>query len=90
MQDFVRGFQERRAKVTDEVVKDFMAAKPLTWGGNPNVKRVVPIRDAGNGAEGAGDGTLSKSQMKKLEKEKMVAAKKAAKEAAKAETATAP
>jgi tryptophanyl-tRNA synthetase len=29
-------FQERRAKVTEEVRKEFMSERPLAYGGNPN------------------------------------------------------
>lgn len=95
LQEYVAGFQERRAKVTDEIVDNFMALKPLTYKGNPRIERVVPVvqGDAPGGTEGAGDGKLTKNQLKKLEKEKQIAAKKAAKaaekEAAKAEASTA-
>ncbi|KAK9414729.1 putative tryptophan--tRNA ligase [Seiridium unicorne] len=85
LQEYVAGFQERRAKVTDEVVNNFMAQKPLKWKGNPRVERVIPVvqGEAAGGAEGAGDGKLTKNQLKKLEKEKQIAAKKAAKAAEK-------
>ena len=36
LQEYVAAFQERRAKVTEEVRKEFMSERPLTWGGNPN------------------------------------------------------
>ncbi len=36
LQEYVAGFQERRAKVTEEVLEDFVARKPLVYGGNPN------------------------------------------------------
>jgi tryptophanyl-tRNA synthetase len=36
IQAYVQGFQERRAKVTDEVLAEFMRARPLEWNGNPN------------------------------------------------------
>ncbi|GAW12388.1 hypothetical protein ANO14919_017540 [Xylariales sp. No.14919] len=81
LQEYVSGFQGRRAKATDEVVKQFMSVRPLKWGGNSKVERVIPI--VGNQAEGADDGKLSKNQLKKLEKEKQIAAKKAAKAAEK-------
>lgn len=84
LQEYVVGFQERRAKVTDEVVDNFMALKPLKWKANPKVERIVPVMqdNASAGAEG-GDGKLTKNQLKKLEKEKKVAAQKAAKAAEK-------
>lgn len=36
MQEYVAGFQERRAKVTDEVLKAYMTPRRLIWRGNPN------------------------------------------------------
>ncbi|KAI8627635.1 hypothetical protein F5Y19DRAFT_160511 [Xylariaceae sp. FL1651] len=86
LQEYVAAFQERRAKATDDVVKAFMSVRPLKWKGNPRIEKTVPV--VGNssaqaeGGEG-GDGKLSKNQLKKLEKEKQVAAKKAAKAAEK-------
>ena len=29
---FIQAFQERRAKVTDEICKEFMSVRPLKWG----------------------------------------------------------
>lgn len=36
LQEYVKGFQERRKGVTEEVRRVFMSVRPLTWGGNPN------------------------------------------------------
>ncbi|KAL2006910.1 hypothetical protein VTN00DRAFT_9578 [Thermoascus crustaceus] len=36
LQKYVQGFQERRAKVTDEIRAEFMRPRPLEWKGNPN------------------------------------------------------
>lgn len=36
LQKYVQGFQERRAKVTDEIRQEFMRPRPLEWKGNPN------------------------------------------------------
>jgi tryptophanyl-tRNA synthetase len=36
LQDYVKGFQERRKGVTEENSKEFMRVRGLTWGGNPN------------------------------------------------------
>jgi tryptophanyl-tRNA synthetase len=36
LQEYVGAFQERRAKVTEEVRQEFMSERPLTYGGNPN------------------------------------------------------
>lgn len=38
LQKVVADFQERRAKVTDEVLESFMKPRKLQWGGNPNPK----------------------------------------------------
>lgn len=87
VQKYVAGFQERRAKVDEDVVKNFMSVRPLEWAGNPRVPRadlVVPVVAQGGAAgEGAaeGDGKLSKNALKKIEKEKQIAAKKAAQQA---------
>jgi tryptophanyl-tRNA synthetase len=62
-----------------------MSVRPLKWKGNPRVERIVPVMESKEGD--AGDGKLSKNQLKKLEKEKQIAAKKAAK-AAEKEAAT--
>lgn len=74
-------FQGRRTKATDDVVKQFMSVRPLKWKGNAKIERIVPV--ASEQAEGPSDGKLSKNQLKKLEKEKQIAAKKAAKAAEK-------
>lgn len=38
MQAYVKNFQENRAKITDEVLKEFMTPRRLEWKGNPNPK----------------------------------------------------
>lgn len=58
-----------------------MSVRPLKWKGNPKLERIVPV--SSNQEEGAGDGKLSKNQLKKLEKERQIAARKAAKAAEK-------
>jgi tryptophanyl-tRNA synthetase len=84
LQEYVAGFQERREKATDEVVDVFMSRRPLKWKGNPKVERIVPVSvDSSTKTEGDGDGKMTKNQLKKLEKEKWAAAKKAAKAAEK-------
>ncbi|CAD6449034.1 51d7e4ec-40ae-41df-b443-966a146d6348 [Sclerotinia trifoliorum] len=81
LQVYVKGFQERRAKVTDEIVADFMSQKPLVWGGNPNVTVVARKGENEKPSEEAAEGTikLTKNQEKNLAKKKAVAEKKAAK-----------
>lgn len=88
LQKYVKAFQERRAKITDEVVADFFARKELVWGGNPNAKKAAPVAGeeatSGEGVEGSGDGTgkLTKNQEKKLAKMKAIEEKKKAAKAA--------
>jgi tryptophanyl-tRNA synthetase len=36
LQEYVKGFQERHAKVTPEIVAQYMSQRPLEWNGNPN------------------------------------------------------
>lgn len=87
LQEYVAGFQERRAKVTDEIVNEFMSARPLEWNGNPKVPRtdlVVPVTNDGAADGGKdGNGEISKSQQKRLLKQKQNEEKKAAKAAEK-------
>lgn len=96
LQKYVAVFQDRRSKVTDAVVDEFMSVRPLEWKGNPRVPRadlVVPVTTAVDGTKPAGDaagtGELSKNAQKKLLKEQQLAAKKAEKERAKAAAAAA-
>ncbi|PBP18604.1 hypothetical protein BUE80_DR010592 [Diplocarpon rosae] len=91
LQIYTKGFQERRAAVTDEVVADFFSLKKLEWTGNPNPNRVA-TQSGDTPAAGAVAGApvaLTKNQEKKLAKEKQIAAKKAEKEAEKAAKASA-
>ena len=87
LQTYVKGFQERRAKVTDEVVKDFMSRKKLAFKGNSNAK-VLP-KEGETGLEGqmedatVGEGGKTKNQIKKEQKRKEIEKKKAEKAAAK-------
>lgn len=83
LQQYVGSFQERRAKVTDAIVDEFMSARSLEWKGNPKVPRadlVAPNVKGGKDAAAAGQagGTLSKNQQKKMIKEQQIAKKKAA------------
>ncbi|KAJ3944667.1 tryptophan--tRNA ligase [Colletotrichum fioriniae] len=85
---YCTAFQERRAKVDEETVNLFFSRRPLSWGLAENLKS-IPIREATTDgpAEGA-DGKMTKNQLKKLEKQRQIDEKKAAKakekEAAKA------
>ena len=82
VQEYVGAFQERRAKVTDEDVARFMAKRPLTWGGNANAPAVVATTSVGADGAAEGEGTevkMTKNQLKKLQKEREIAEKKAKK-----------
>ncbi|RDW91233.1 hypothetical protein BP5796_02398 [Coleophoma crateriformis] len=82
LQVYVKDFQERRAQVTDEMVADFFALKPLEYRGNPNVKAPEPAAaasDATPTGESTDGAPMTKNQLKKLEKQKLIDAKKAAK-----------
>ncbi|PVH85316.1 tryptophanyl-tRNA synthetase-like protein [Cadophora sp. DSE1049] len=86
LQVYTKGFQERRAAVTDEIVADFMSLKKLEWKGNPNPSIVVQKEnEAPTNAEAAsGSGELTQNQLKKIAKQKLIDEKKAAKAAEKA------
>jgi tryptophanyl-tRNA synthetase len=78
MTTYTKGFQEARAKVTDEVLDKFLMPRQLEWKGNPKVerksKKPEPQPSGGQGeTEGAAtmgeDGKpLTKNQQKKLAK----------------------
>ncbi|KAK0635748.1 hypothetical protein B0T17DRAFT_612569 [Bombardia bombarda] len=89
LQTYVAAFQERRAKVDDEQVALFMGTRPLKWAGNPRAPIVVPqVVQGGDAAAGeGGDGKLTKNQLKKLEKQRQIDAKKAQKAKEKEEQA---
>ncbi|KAI9699858.1 MAG: hypothetical protein M1820_007033 [Bogoriella megaspora] len=36
VQEYVKGFQERRAAVSDEILQEYMTPRKLEWQGNPN------------------------------------------------------
>ncbi|KAH6626949.1 hypothetical protein B0J18DRAFT_426098 [Chaetomium sp. MPI-SDFR-AT-0129] len=89
LQKYVAAFQDRRAKVSDEDVKLFMERRPLDYKGNPRAPIVVPkVEGEANAGEEGGDGKLTKNQLKKLEKQKQIEAKKAQKAKEKAEQQT--
>lgn len=86
LQKYVVAFQDRRSKVTDDVVNEFMSTRPLEWKGNPRVPRadlVIPVtksaEDNADGTAAGDDGKMTKNQMKKLLKQQQVALKKAEK-----------
>lgn len=82
LEKYVTGFQERRAVVTEEIIDQYMKARPLEWNANPTPIRAAPVEGSdGTAAAGLADGTkLTKNQEKKLAKDKQIAEKKAAKE----------
>jgi tryptophanyl-tRNA synthetase len=84
LQTYVKEFQERRANVTDDVVRDFMSLKKLSWKGNLSPKGGVAEEGGETPAVKTGEGAtkLTKNQEKKLAKQKMIDEKKASKASA--------
>jgi tryptophanyl-tRNA synthetase len=80
LQAYVKGFQERRSKVTEEVVDEFMEVRPLEWKANPNPKRTQLNKGTEPVEAVEGAPKLTKNQEKKLAKQRMIDEKKAAKE----------
>ncbi|EOO02602.1 putative tryptophanyl-trna synthetase protein [Phaeoacremonium minimum UCRPA7] len=92
LQEYVQGFQDRRSKVTDETVDHFMERRKLEYKGNPRAPIVVPVVESkpeGSEAAPEGEGKLTKNQLKKIEKQKQIEAKKAQKAKEKEEAAAA-
>ena len=86
LQVYTKGFQERRAAVTDELVADFMSLKKLEWKGNPNPSVIVQKENEAptTGESADGSTALTQNQLKKIAKQKLIDEKKAAKAAEKA------
>lgn len=88
MSDYVRNFQAARAKVTDEMLEEFMTPRKLEWKGNlnPTKPKVAESESAAAGESsvqlGEDGKPMTKNQLKKLEKLKQLEEKKKAKEAA--------
>lgn len=85
LQVYVQSFQERRAKVTDEIVAEFMRVRPLNlkWGTLTSSDAGASKATEGEAAAEGGDGKMTKNQLKKLEKQRQIEEKKKQKEAAK-------
>lgn len=82
LQKFVTAFQERRAKVTEEIMREFMTPRKMEFTGNPNpTKPAAPVKSEGEKAEKkeGGKHELTKGERKALK----IAEKKAEKEAEK-------
>ncbi|KAF2007643.1 tryptophanyl-tRNA synthetase [Amniculicola lignicola CBS 123094] len=87
---YVKDFQEKRAKVTDEILEVFMTPRKLEWNGNPNPtkpKKVESGKQKGSAEEVAkvdeNGQPLTKNAMKKAAKLAEIERKKKEKEAAK-------
>jgi tryptophanyl-tRNA synthetase len=85
LQEYVKAFQERRSTVTEEIIDQYMALRPLEWKANPNPIKARQLEGQSSEAPADGAPKLTKNQEKKLAKEKMIAEKKAAKEREKAQ-----
>ena len=88
MSKYCVDFQERRSKISEEVVDQFMTPRPLTFRGQPSDK-VLPIVGGPKATQAKADESdpTSKHQQKKLEKLRQIEAKKAQKAKDKAEKA---
>jgi tryptophanyl-tRNA synthetase len=54
LQKFVGAFQERRAKVTDEVMRQYMTPRKLEYLGNPNPTKPKTLATEANGVDAEG------------------------------------
>lgn len=84
---YVTEFQERRAKVTDEVLDHFMARRPLHWRANPHAhpaEVVVPVAegskpgksaDGSSTADGQAEGEGGETKLNKTQLKKLAKAK---------------
>jgi tryptophanyl-tRNA synthetase len=79
LQTYVLGYQDRRSKVTEEIIDGFMALRPLEWKGNPKAVKaqVAAVKGEPSAEVEAGETKLTKNQEKKLKKEREIAEKKA-------------
>jgi len=62
VQEYVAAFQERRKKVTPETREEFMAIRPLTFGGNPNVVKLEEKKPTNASAEANGHAASHKKK----------------------------
>lgn len=87
MQKYVKRFQEARAKVTDEVLEQYLKPRKLDWVGNPKVEKketAEPAKAQEGEVMGEDGKPMTKNQLKKLLKAQETERKKKEKEAAKA------
>lgn len=83
LQKFVTAFQERRAKVTDEIMREFMTPRELDFAGKENLLKMMAPEGTGEKSQGGGErGSREKSKGER--KAEKIAQKKAEKEAEKA------
>ena len=65
LQEYVKGFQERRKAVTEDIRKEFMSIRPLTWVGNPNPIKVEEKSKEKKGDKKQKDATATSQEEKK-------------------------
>jgi tryptophanyl-tRNA synthetase len=70
LQEYVASFQERRAKVTEEVRQLFMTPRQLEYQGNPNPK-VEPPKEAKESGKGKQANTPAEEEKRKGHQKKM-------------------
>ncbi|KAF1982656.1 putative tryptophanyl-tRNA synthetase, cytoplasmic [Aulographum hederae CBS 113979] len=61
LQEYVKRFQDNRAKVTDDVMKSFMTPRKLEWKGNPNPKKPESKQKVADRTKQAGSAGAEKS-----------------------------
>lgn len=82
LQKFVKAFQERRAEVTHEVMREFMRPRKLEYQGNPNPTKPVgktPATEKEDGEKEDGEGGKEGKMTKGERKAAKIAEKKAEK-----------
>ena len=84
MTQYVKKFQEARAKVTDELLEEFTRPRQLEWKGNPNVTKpkAEEKKEVDTTSTGVDGQPMTKNQMKKMAKLAEQEKKKADKAAA--------
>lgn len=60
LQKFVTGFQEQRAKVTHETMRQFMTPRKLEFKGNPNPTKPPPATNGAAATDGSADKSAGK------------------------------
>ncbi|KAL1310525.1 hypothetical protein AAFC00_000809 [Neodothiora populina] len=79
LQKFVTAFQERRAKVTEDIMREFMTPRELQFAGKENLLAMVTPDNVGNKGGNAGNERGGREKSKGERKAEKIAQKKAEK-----------